>query len=152
RPDRLFRTMPARCNTRRCLVTAWRDMPAPLANREIDRGSPLASDATSASLVRSPNAAKVAACEWERERLRFARGLRILTDICLYVRHLDGPAVIVHAKSFGPSACGNLVEARLSDRQACAVGDFFETKLHERRRFMGVICLRVDGVRMPGER
>ena len=61
RPARTPCTIPARCNTRRCLVIACRVSFEPTVNSEIECGCPLHNFAISNSRVSSPKAAKIAA-------------------------------------------------------------------------------------------
>src|SRR5579859_878560 len=104
------RTTPAPSSTRRCLVMAWRVRGEPSASLEIDWGGPLASLPTSDSRVPSPSAAKSEARSSGVAR-RSARAL----DMALDVRHLLGPAPLVHAEGLDPALRGQGVEPGLPE-------------------------------------
>jgi len=112
RPARTPCTIPARCNTRRCLVIACRVSFEPTVNSEIECGCPLHNFAISNSRVSSPKAAKIAA----RPRSAAVTLLWLLCDMALDVLHLLCPASIVHAKRFHASAGGNLIETGFAQK------------------------------------
>jgi hypothetical protein len=69
--------------------------------------------------------------------------------MALDVLHLLGPAALVHPKRFDSATGRNGVEPRLTDRQERAAGDLLQGELDQRRRLLGVVDRRIDGVRMP---
>src|SRR2546423_14027967 len=114
RPVRRLCTIPARSNTRRCLVIACRVSFEPSVSWAMEAGFPRESLATNDNLVLSPNAAKTEAgtCACRRA----ATLLLFLGDMAGDVFDLRGPTPIVHAKSFRPATGGDLVKAGLGDR------------------------------------
>src|SRR5262249_35045407 len=99
------------------------------------------------SRVSSPSAANIGA--WRR---RWAVSLlRMFGDILFDVFHLRRPALIVHPEGFEPPSLGDVFEPRFGQGQQRPACGFLEPELDERRRFLRIIDLRVDAVRMPGK-
>src|ERR1700734_3581545 len=135
RPDRSLCTSPARCRTRRCLVTAWRVRRVPEVSSEMDAGRPAPRRATRARRVLSPSAAKSTA--WGVCRLRVR--LWLLRNITLDVQHLLCPAAAVAALRIAAPLFGDVFKARLGDCEQRAGSYLLEMKLDEGTRRVGVV-------------
>ena len=144
RPRRLSLTTPASASARRCLVIACRVTSAPSLNREIESGPREQRRATSSRRVGLPSAAKtgVASAKLDAAPLRGR-------DMAFDVLGLFGPSPFVHPERLVAAAGRDPIEAGLGDRQLGAVSGALERELHERRRLLRVVDLRIDGVRMP---
>src|SRR5277367_6960572 len=147
----MLRTIPTFCNTRRCLVMAWRVSLEPRVSCEMEYGWPLESLATSVRRVSSPSAAKTGARSLWRALPALKLFLR-LCDIFLDVLHLFCPTAIVLAERFGAASGGNLVEAGLGDYEKRARHGFLQAEFDQGGRLVRVIDIGIDGVRPPGER
>src|SRR5882672_3927704 len=133
-------------STRRCFVTAWRVSGVPSVSWEIEHGCPSLSFATSASLVSSPNAAKIGA-----QARRPAAPLRAAGDMVGDVPGLLFPAAAVHAQRFHAAMGRNVVEARLGDDEQRAVRERRQAELDQRRLLLRIVRLRIDRVWVPGK-
>src|SRR5688572_31752717 len=107
--------MPARCKTRRCLVTPWRVRASPSASCAIERGWPSTRRPTSFSRVASPSAAKTGAGFFSA---RTALGLDMLGNVL----GLDVPSLRVRAQRVNaPLVVRDAVEPGLRDHELRAL-------------------------------
>src|SRR5438105_11428155 len=127
RPACELRTMPARSNTPRCLVIAWRVSFDSSDSWAMEQGSPEQSLATRARRVLSPSAAKTRARAFGLAVMR----LRILCDMALDILHLFCPAAVIPAKCLVAPVSRNAVEAGLSECQQCTSRNRFQPKFDE---------------------
>src|SRR5262249_11499787 len=125
---------------------AWRVTADPVVSRAMDRGPPTDRRASSASRVRSPNAAKTGAA-----RARPV-GLVLRRDMSLDVLDLGRPPLVVHAEGLGAARQRDAVETGLDYGQLGAASHFLEHEFDQRRRLGGVVDRWIDGVGVPAVR
>src|SRR5688572_6197844 len=111
----------------------------------MDCGRPRLSLPSTERRVASPRAAKT-------DALASSGSVRRLFDMPRDVLDLLAPAALIHAESFATTLGRDLVEARFDDAQQGSAGDALQRELDERRRLAGIILIRFDRVRVPGER
>src|SRR6185503_6412018 len=144
---RLPRTRPARDSTSRCFLMACRETSASAARRAMDSGPREDSRTTSRSRVSSPSAANSGAAS----RTCDAR-TALAADIGFDVLELLGPTLVVAAVGLGSALRGQGVETRLDDGEQRTLRHLFEPELDEGGGLLGVVSIRLDGVRMPAKR
>src|SRR5262245_55889054 len=128
---------------------ACRVIGKPAVSLEIDSGPSPDSRDTRRSRVSSPNAAKTAA---DSAACGFVFALRGLAKVPFDQLHHNRPALVVRRECLAPPLERDAVEARLADRQHHATSRLLERELDQRRRFLRVVDLPVDGERVPPER
>src|SRR5712692_6185595 len=146
RPCQSSRTRPTRSKASRWRVSAWRVTPVASLRREIESGPSAERRPSSPSRVVSPRAANTGAASGS---LRAAAAR--LGDIRGELLRLSRPALVVHAVRLGAARERDAVEARLDDRDRCAlaVRDLVEPEFDQGRGLGRVVDLRVGGVGVP---
>src|ERR1044071_2279341 len=130
----------------RCFVMACRVTPVPSLSCVIDSGPLAHSLATNVRRVVSPRAAKTGAAS-----LNLAAELRP-RDMTFDVFELLRPAALVPFESVGAALQRNASKARFDDCKQSAFRLVFQPELDQRHRFLRVILVGINGMRMPAIR
>src|SRR5512147_125369 len=146
RPCRVQRMRPASSITRRCLVIAWRVIFVPAVKCVMDIGPSSESRATSRKRISSPSAAKIIAESFGCAELLW---LSFLCKVRLDQFHDHAPTLFVGSKRLDTTFQRNPIESTFRHLQHDALRDLLKRKLDQRGRFLGVVDVWVDRIRMP---